>query len=95
MINKELFDELNKEFNFALERRNNMGYLPTIIASIFIIIAAVKGEVILAIISLLWWITEMIVLEANISLKKKKKHYDDEATRLIKAVEREFKDEQK
>ena len=73
---------------------SDMGYLPTIVASIFIIIAAIKGEVLLAIISLLWWITEIIILEANISLKKKKKHYDDEATRLIKAVEREFKDEQ-
>lgn len=74
---------------------SDMGYLPAIVASIFIIIAAIKGEVLLAIISLLWWITEIFILEANISLKKKKKHYDDEAIRLIKAVEREFKDEQK
>lgn len=70
-----------------------MGMLGLITASIFIIIAAIKGDVILAIISLIWWITEIFILEANISLKKKKKHYDEEATRLIKAVEREFKDE--
>ena len=72
-----------------------MGMLGLITSLIFIIIGAIKGDWWVVGIATMWCITELMIFEANISLKKKKKHYDDEATRLIKAVEREFKDEQK
>lgn len=72
-----------------------MGMLGLITSLIFIIIGAIKGDWWVVSIATMWCITELMIFEANISLKKKKKHYDDEATRLIKAVEREFKDEQK
>ena len=72
-----------------------MRMLGLITSLIFIIIGAIKGDWWVVGIATMWCITELMIFEANIRLKKKKKHYDDEATRLIKAVEREFKDEQK
>lgn len=72
-----------------------MRMLGLITSLIFIIIGAIKGDWWVVGIATMWCITELMIFEANISLKKKKKHYDDEAIRLIKAVEREFKDEQK
>lgn len=71
-----------------------MRMLGLITSLIFIIIGAIKGDWWVVGIATMWCITELMIFEANISLKKKKKQYDDETTRLIKAVEREFKDEQ-